>query len=113
MRIKLKGLSKKIIDIYKSKMWNNDHYYQIYFGGSSSGKSYSLAQMIVLDCLKGRNILALRKVGSTINKSLFNEILEKINNLKIRKYFHINKSNYEITCLLKGSQILFAGAVVS
>jgi phage terminase large subunit len=110
MKIKLKGLSKRIGKIYKEYLWGNEHYYQIYFGGSSSGKSYSVVQMLVLDCLKGRNILALRKVGATINKSLFNEVLEKINGLKLRQYFHINKSNYEITCRLKGSQILFAGA---
>lgn len=110
MKIKIKGLKERIAPIYMNKMWNNDHYYQIYFGGSSSGKSYSLAQKLVLDCLAGRNILALRKVGNTIGKSLFNEVVEKINNLKLRGYFHINRSNYEITCLLKRTQILFAGA---
>lgn len=110
MKLIIRGLKNRIIKIYREKIWNNIHYYQIIFGGSSSGKSYSKSQLVVLKCLKGANILVLRKVGATIKRSVFNEIVAKIHDFKLGKYFSINKSDFEITCLLNNKQILFAGA---
>ena len=47
---------------------------QIYYGGSSSGKSFFLAQRVVMDNLNGVNWLLTRNIGKTIRNSLFNEI---------------------------------------
>ena len=45
---------------------NDDTRTQIFYGGSSSGKSFFLAQRVVLDVLlKGRNYLIVRNVGQT------------------------------------------------
>ena len=82
---------------------------QIFFGGSSSGKSYFLAQKIVLDNLDGVNWLCCRNVASTIAKSTFNEVKKAISNMGLRDYYHINNSNMIITCLLNNKQILFIG----
>lgn len=82
---------------------------QIFFGGSSSGKSYFLAQKIVLDNIAGANWLCCRNVAKTIRSSVFNEICKSINNMGLRRYYSVNKSDMVITCSLNNKQILFAG----
>lgn len=82
---------------------------QIFFGGSSSGKSYFLCQKIVIDNLNGANWLVCRNVAKTIRKSVFNEIKKAISTMGLTKYYRINGSDMEITCKLNGKQILFAG----
>jgi len=82
---------------------------QIFYGGSSSGKSFFLAQRCILDVLNGqRNYLICRKVQRTIRKSVFNEIQKTITRFNMDKIFDINKSDGTITCI-NGGQILFAG----
>ena len=82
---------------------------QIYYGGSSSGKSYFLAQKIVLDNINGVNWLCCRNVAKTIRNSTFNEIKKAISKMGLGKYYSINKSDMVITCKLNNKQILFVG----
>lgn len=111
-KIKFKNFWKKVTPVYKPFM-NDDHMYQIFFGGSSSGKSYFLAQRCVIDVLRGRNYLVLRKVGNSIKDSVFNEVEKKIIELfpyEMRKQFwDINRSTCTITCNLNKAQIIFKG----
>ena len=82
---------------------------QIFYGGSSSGKSYFLTDKIVLDTLRGCNWLCCRNVGNTIKRSVFNEITKSITNMGLKGRFAINKSDMIITCKLNEKQILFCG----
>lgn len=96
--------------IYLKHQLNNNNRYQIYFGGSSSGKSFSLAQRTVLDAFKGnRNYLIVRNVQSTLKRSCLNEITKAISNFKLNEYFQVNKTDMIITCKLNNKQILFCG----
>ncbi|EGT3738799.1 TPA: PBSX family phage terminase large subunit [Clostridioides difficile] len=96
--------------IYLKHQLNNNNRYQIYFGGSSSGKSFSLAQRTVLDVFKGnRNYLIVRNVQSTLKRSCLNEITKAISNFKLNEYFQVNKTDMIITCKLNKKQILFCG----
>lgn len=95
--------------IYINHMLDNQAYLQIYFGGSSSGKSYSLSQRTILDVMKGRNYLITRKVKGTIRGSVFNELKKSILNFGLSEYFNINKSDLTITCTINNSQICFVG----
>lgn len=82
---------------------------EIFYGGSSSGKSYFLAQRTILDMLKGgHNYLIIRKVALTVRKSVFNEITKAISFFKVGSLFNINKSDLVITCH-NGYQIMFSG----
>jgi len=82
---------------------------QIFFGGSSSGKSYFLAQRAIIDIYNGgRNYLICRAVAVTIKKSIFNEIQKAIIKFNLSEVFKINESNMTITCE-NSYQILFAG----
>lgn len=84
-------------------------YTQIFFGGSSSGKSYFLAQRTVKDNVEGYNYLICRNVANTIKKSVFNEICKAISNMCLSMFYRINRSDLTITCTLNNKQILFAG----
>jgi phage terminase large subunit len=88
---------------------NKSQFLQIFFGGSSSGKSYFLSDKIVLDVLDGCNYLCCRNVGSTIKRSVFNEVNKSISNMGLREHFSVNKSDMIITCKLNNRQILFCG----
>lgn len=89
----------------------NDRPTQIYFGGSSSGKSFGiLGQRTVRDMLRGeRNYLILRKTARTIRNSCYNEITKCINRMDLAEQFSVNKTDMVITHKASGRQILFAG----
>ena len=72
---------------------------QIYFGGSSSGKSKFLAQRAVLDIWNGgRNYLIVRKVAGTLRRSCYNEVIKVIGEWGLKEHFTPNKSDLVITC---------------
>lgn len=82
---------------------------QIFFGGSSSGKSYFLASRVVLDAIAGRNTLVCRAVAGTLRGSCWNEIVKAIGTMGVEQYFDALKTSMLITCNLNGAQIIFAG----
>ena len=84
-------------------------YTQIFFGGSSSGKSFFLAQRCVIDNMNGYNYLVCRNVGNTIRKSVFNEVWKAICNMSLSGFYERNKTELTITNKLNNKQILFAG----
>ena len=108
-KLNLNITSKAFNKIYLKYMMKNNARYQIYYGGSASGKSYALAQRTVLDVLQGRNYLVVRNTQNTIKRSVMNEIIKAIYRFKLDGFFSINKSTLEITCLVNNAQILFAG----
>lgn len=82
---------------------------QIFFGGSSSGKSFFLAQRTVLDVLRGHNYLIVRNVANTIKKSVYNQIVKTILDMGLHAAFQTSKSEMVITCKQNNRQILFGG----
>jgi phage terminase large subunit len=102
-------IKKRIFNDIYYKHLNNDKRYQLFFGGSSSGKSYFLAQRCIIDILKGdRNYLICRNNATAIRKSVFNEIKKAITFFKANDLFNINKTEMIITCV-NGYQIMFVG----
>ncbi len=88
---------------------NKPQFTQIFYGGSSSGKSFFITDKIVLDVIDGCNYLCCRNVGNTIKRSVFNEVTKSISSMGLKPYFTINKSDMIITCKLNDRQILFCG----
>lgn len=88
---------------------NNNVRTQIFFGGSSAGKSVFISQRCVIDLLKNnRNYLVIRNTANTLRASIFNEIRKVILEFNLVKLFKINKTEMTITCIT-GYQILFRG----
>ena len=82
---------------------------QIFYGGSSSGKSFFLAQRAVMDVLKGHNYLIVRNVASTIKRSVYNQVVKTIIDFNLSNAFKLSKSEMVITCKHNNRQILFGG----
>lgn len=83
---------------------------QIYFGGSSSGKSkFIVGQRVVYHLLQGgHNYLICRQTKNSIRGSVANEIAKVIDEWNLKDLLHINKSDGTVTCL-NGYQVVFAG----
>lgn len=95
-------------DVYIDYM-EATQYTQIFFGGSSSGKSFFLAQRTVMDNMNGYNYLICRNVGNTIRKSVFNEIWKAICAYQLAMFYDRNKTELTITNRRNNKQILFSG----
>lgn len=106
--IEVEVLPEVINDAYIPYL-RDDTRTQIFYGGSSSGKSVFLAQRAVADVMQGdRNYLICRAVGRTIRGSVFTEIKKVISDWGVGDFFDINKTDMLITCV-NGRQIIFAG----
>ena len=82
---------------------------QIFYGGSSSGKSVFLSQRCAYDLLRGgRNYLVCREVGRTIRGSVAMEIQKVITAWGVEALFSINKTDGTITAR-NGYQCVFTG----
>lgn len=84
----------------------------ISFGGAGSGKSYSVAQKILLDRImqeSNHRILVVRKVANTLRVSVFQLFKDLIAQIEEFENFKINKSDMTITYLPNNSQLLFFG----
>lgn len=83
---------------------------QIYFGGSSSGKSkFVVGQRVVYHLLQGgHNYLICRQTKTSIRGSVATEISKVISEWGLTNLFHINKSDGTVTCK-NGYQAAFAG----
>jgi phage terminase large subunit len=82
---------------------------EIFYGGSSSGKSNFVASRAIEDVLSGgHNYLCCRKMGNSLTKSVFNELEKAIIKFGVKELFKIVPSQGHITCV-NGYQILFSG----
>lgn len=107
-RLRLK-VSRKIFNPVYIPYLQDETPTQIFYGGSSSGKSVFLAQRAVLDLMAGgRNYLVVRNVAKTLKGSVYNEITKAISSMGLDGYFTVLKSEMTITCF-NGYQIMFCG----
>lgn len=82
----------------------------ILFGGSSSGKTYSVAQMVLIFTLwEGTNTLVMRKVGASIKDSIYQDFVTAASQLGISKMFKFSDGVKTIKCLTNGARIVFKG----
>lgn len=78
------------------------------YGGSSSAKSYSLAQAILIYCclIEGSDTLVFRKVSNTIKKTIKKDFETIIKRLNLGYYFEVQ--DFKIICY-NGAVIDFSG----
>ena len=96
-------------DIYLPHLTDFSKRYEVYYGGAGSGKSYFVAEKLVIKALTDRRkVLVLRKVGRTVKNSVFQLILDTLDLLKIKDKCKINKTDFSIE-LPNGSIFLCSG----
>ena len=82
----------------------------ILFGGSSSGKSYSVAQLILIMTLwDGGNTLVMRKVGASISKTIYEDFKVAAKQLGIFSLFKFKDGVRQIVCIPNSAKIDFGG----
>lgn len=82
----------------------------ILFGGSSSGKTYSVAQVILIMTIwDGENTLVMRKVGATISKTVYEDFKVAAKQLGINALFKFKDGVRQVVCLSNGAKIDFGG----
>ncbi len=95
--------------VYHDLYWDK-HRYLMLLGGAGSGKSWFVAQKIVMRILSEtpHRFLVLRKVARTIRNSAFQQIIEIINQWNISNLFTINQNELRIKCI-NGNEIICCG----
>lgn len=103
-------ISKRAInEIYLDALSCNKRY-QIYYGGSSSGKSYQMMLYALLWAMEGRNILWCRQTLTSITDSSWAEAEAIISAYDLDDFFKLNKTTKKITCINgNGGIIIFKG----
>ena len=107
-------IDKNAINPVYLPAFNNKKLYKIFYGGAGSGKSVSIAQMLILSIMSSRNagrkILIVRKVGNSIKDSVFSEIVYWIRKWGLYPEFDIpsGKAGFDITCH-NGNMFIFKG----
>lgn len=82
----------------------------IMYGGSSSGKTYSMAQAIlILTLWEGTNHLVMRKVGASIKDTVYQDFKTAVEQLGISKLFKFSDGVKTITCIQNKARIVFKG----
>lgn len=82
----------------------------ILFGGSSSGKTFSVAQILLIFTLwEGSNTLVLRKVATSIKDTIYQSFKTAAESLGISSHFKFSDGLKIITCLDNGARIVFKG----
>lgn len=85
------------------------HRILVFYGGAGSGKSFFVAQRLVIKALRSRRkILVLRKVNKTTKASTFQLLLDTLTQFGIRDMCNINRTDFTIM-LPNGSQFLCMG----
>lgn len=98
-------------DIYLPYIYDHKKRYNLYIGGSGSGKSHFVFQKLILKALRHhrpRKILVIRKVARTLKDSVFQLTLDILSQWQLIGDCEVNRSNFTIT-LPGGSVMLFKG----
>lgn len=103
-------INPKMIEPIFRPMLTNEHMTQIYFGGSSSGKSYSMFSLVPGMMLAGNNILVIRDTATSGSSSTWNEITGAIYEQGLDKYCKINHTRKEIVSKISKGSISLKGA---
>ena len=105
------NISKKVFNEAYLPLMDSDKRFKVVYGGSGSGKSVFIAQMLLYKMLsvKGCNILAVRAVDNTLRFSVFTLFKRLISEWKLTEHFKIRDTDMKIQCLLNGNELMCKG----
>lgn len=112
IEIEIPHPSKVFNPSFQKRLFDYDNFTEVYYGGASSGKSHGVVQKVIIKACQPwkypRKVLWLRKVGTTVKDSIFEDVKTGLDNIGLLKYCNVNKSSYEIR-LPNGAVFLFKG----
>ena len=85
--------------------------YVVIYGGSGSGKSYGIAQLLIMKVMRKEelNVICFRKHSTDARNSIFALFKQIINELELTEYFKINHTAKKITYTPNGNIIYITG----
>lgn len=84
--------------------------YKVLKGGRNSSKSTHIAIRIIWDMMRNSvNALCIRKVGNTLETSVYEQLLWAIEYLGVAKYWDTKKSPLRLKYMPRGNNIIFRG----
>ena len=93
--------------------WRNCDKYvtKVFKGGRNSGKSTTISRRIIFDLMRlPVNALIVRKVGETLEHSVYAQLLDAVDALGVGAYWEARKSPLSLRYTPTGTQIIFRGA---
>jgi len=107
-------ISDKILPVFYD-FWRDcngrKHLYKVLKGGRNSSKSTTIGDRIIFDMMRlPVNALCIRKVGNTLETSVYEQLKWAIEDLGVGAYWNINKSPLKLTYIPRGNSIIFRGA---
>ena len=104
------SIDKRIfLEAYRPYISDYTHRYEIYYGGAGSGKSYFVAQKIIIKALiSRRKVLVIRKVANTLKDSVFPLLISILSEWNLLRYAKVSKASKEIE-FINGSLIVCRG----
>lgn len=112
IKIKIKNPSRVFNKHIYDKLTDYRTFTEIHYGGASSGKSHGVIQKVVFKSLQAwkypRKVLFLRKVGSSVYDSIFEDVKQCLEAWGLLGACKVNNSAYRIE-LPNGAQFIFKG----
>lgn len=112
IKIKIKNPSRVFNKHIYDKLTDYSTFTEIHYGGASSGKSHGVIQKVVFKSLQAwkypRKVLFLRKVGSSVYDSIFEDVKQCLEAWGLLGACKVNSSAYRIE-LPNGAQFIFKG----
>lgn len=112
IKIKIKNPSRVFNKHIYDKLKDYGTFTEIHYGGASSGKSHGVIQKVVFKSLQAwkypRKVLFLRKVGSSVYDSIFEDVKQCLEIWGLLGACKVNNSAYRIE-LPNGAQFIFKG----
>ena len=112
IKIKIKNPSRVFNKHIYDKITDYSTFTEIHYGGASSGKSHGVIQKVVFKSLQAwkypRKVLFLRKVGSSVYDSIFEDVKQCLEAWGLLGACKVNNSAYRIE-LPNGAQFIFKG----
>lgn len=108
-QINLKLNKSLFIPKHYPTLLDYSHRWEFWCGSAGSGKSYSIAQKLIIRCCKEPiRVLVCRRYGTTLRNSCFSLIKEILTKWKIIQYVNVKETDMSFT-FSNGSQIILCG----
>lgn len=105
----VEAFKNTVLPVYIDDLEDYEKRIVVLYGGAGSGKSVYATQKILYKLLKSkRKCLVVKKTDNTIRASIYQEVINRLDEMCLTKYCEINKKDFTIK-LPNGSVFLFRG----
>lgn len=95
---------KGFLPCYRPYIEDYEQRYQVYYGGRGSGKTiFAMDKLVIKGLKEKRMILLMRKTTASCKFSVWKELKEAVDRMKLTKHFTFYESDYSAICNLTGT----------